>query len=373
MNNLFAPGLINKVVKYPSINNLITRSDGFVKKELSTFKLDIMGLCGFGCRYCSSNSGLGIKFRKNTFENACNDQLGRVISPHDDPSLTYEYFDLLPNLERQLKKKPKKWGAGQTLVFSELTDAFSPNLVNKGITKYVLKQVLDRTSFRVRVLTKNACVGTDEWVKFFDKYWDRITVGLSTGNIDDNWTKKVELGTSLPSERFTAIQNLQDAGINTFGMLCPVFPDIVKEKRVGELVEMINPGTVETIWAEPYNDRDNWNVVQSGFQPDSYLYNWFEDEYEKKLGIWSEYATDLYVQLYEHAEKNGWSTKLKYLLYESKINENDSNKFRGLIGVLPQNKPGDDGFSKNRYIAKLQKETNIPNFTGEVKMLNTRN
>ena len=357
MNSLYAPGLKNKIVKLPSINSLITTSDGFAKKELSTYKLDIMGLCGFGCRYCSSNAGLGIKFRKQTFESASNDQLGRVISPHDDPSLTYEYFDLLPNLEGQLKRKSKEWGAGHTLVFSELTDGFSPNLVNKGITKYVLKQVLDRTSFRVRVLTKNACVGSDEWIKFFDKYWDRVIVGLSTGNIDEDWTQTVELGTSLPSKRFKAIQNLQNAGINTFGMLCPVFPDIVKDNRVDELVEMINPENVETVWAEPYNDRENWKVVQSGFQPNTYLYNWFEDEYEKKLGIWSNYATELYVQLYEHAEKNGWIIKLKYLLYENKINAIDAEKFSGLVGVLLQNKSGDDGFSKNKHIAELQKNT----------------
>ena len=40
--------------------------------------------------------------------------------------------------------------------------------------------VLDRTSFRIRVLTKNAVVGSKPWVDFFAKHGDRFVVGLST-------------------------------------------------------------------------------------------------------------------------------------------------------------------------------------------------
>jgi len=86
MNSLYAPGLKNKIVNLPSINSLITTSDGFVKKELSTYKLDIMGLCGFGCRYCSSNAGLGMKFRKKTFESALT-QLESIVEELESGSL----------------------------------------------------------------------------------------------------------------------------------------------------------------------------------------------------------------------------------------------------------------------------------------------
>ncbi|MBT7790596.1 MAG: hypothetical protein HN757_17150 [Calditrichaeota bacterium] len=356
MCNLNASGLKNKVVKYPSNQNLICPSDGFVKKELSTYKLDIMGLCGFGCLYCSSNNGLRSRFKKDSMAKACKRDLGKVISPNDDPSLTYEYYDLFSVLEKQLANVGKEWGAGKTLMFSELTDAFSPNMVQQGRTRYVLEEVLNKTSFRVRILTKNACVGTDEWIRFFDKHWDRVIVGLSTGNIDDSWARKVELGTSLPSERFQALKNLQNAEIPTFGMLCPIFPDLVHQNRVGELVEMINPEAVEDIWAEPYNDRDNWKIVQQGFNPDSYTHKWLRDHYGNNKGLWSKYATDLYLQLYEHADKNGWLSKLKYLLYEDKIATNDAAKFDGLMGVLLQSSPEEDGLSQNKHIAKLQME-----------------
>ena len=47
----------SKVVRVPSIAQPICRSPGFEKKRLSEYKLDLMALCGFGCRYCSSNWG----------------------------------------------------------------------------------------------------------------------------------------------------------------------------------------------------------------------------------------------------------------------------------------------------------------------------
>lgn len=37
-----------KIVDVPSIKNPIMEAPGFAKKELATFKLDLMALCGFG-------------------------------------------------------------------------------------------------------------------------------------------------------------------------------------------------------------------------------------------------------------------------------------------------------------------------------------
>ena len=69
---------------------------------------------------------------------------------------------------------------------------------------------------------------------------------------------------------------------------------------------------------------------------------------------WSAYATELYDRLREKAAKEGWLHKLRYLLYEDKITKQDAPKFRGLKGVLLQSKPGEDGKSRNPYIAQLQ-------------------
>ena len=155
-----------KFVKVRTIIDPIKISPGFDKKDLSIYKLDIMGLCEFGCEYCSSTQGRYLMVHREEFANLTQEQLGEKIYPKDDPGLTFEWPDIIKNLESQLRKK-KTWGEGHTLVFSMLTDGFSPNLVKTGVTEEALTIVLERTSFRIRVLTKNQIVGTKKWIEFF--------------------------------------------------------------------------------------------------------------------------------------------------------------------------------------------------------------
>src|SRR5688500_18922488 len=107
------------------------------------------------------------------------------------------------------------------------TDGFSPHLVQTPITEEALRLVLEKTSFRIRILTKNAVVGKDHWLRFFEQYRDRFVVGLSIGSLDDAWAKRVEMFTPPPTRQLNALRALQDAGIATYGMLCPMFPDLL--------------------------------------------------------------------------------------------------------------------------------------------------
>ena len=222
----------NNIVVVKEMKSLIKKAPGFKKKELADYKLDIIALCEFGCRYCSSNEGNYLRINRKKFAKDAKNQIGRAVIPKDDPSLMMVWHDVVGQLENELSGKPKGFGAGLTLMFSMLTDGFSPSLVREGTTKKVLKLMLDQTSFRIRVLTKNAIVGSPEWLEFFVKHKDRFVVGLSIGSLDDAWSKNMERGTSSPSERFEALANLQRSGVPTFGMLCPVFPDIVLNKHL---------------------------------------------------------------------------------------------------------------------------------------------
>jgi len=96
-----------------------------------------------------------------------------------------------------------------------------------------------------------------------------FVVGLSIGSLDDRWAGRIELGTSRPSMRLGGTRALQDAGVPTFGMACPVFPDVLEEAGVETLIDRIRPNLVETLWAEPFNDRANWGKVRDGYLEDS--------------------------------------------------------------------------------------------------------
>ena len=125
------------------------------------------------------------------------------------------------------------------------------------------------------------------------------------------------------------------------------------------LIEQIRPDRCERVWAEPYNDRDNWRAVQAGYQGESQSWHWFDRAFGSGEPLyWSSYATELYARLKYLAERDGWLPRLRYLLYEDGIIHNDALWFRGLAGVLLQSKPVDEGPSKGRsrnpHIAALQ-------------------
>lgn len=343
-----------KIVEVPSIKRVIAKSPGFAKKELSTYKLDLLALCGFGCLYCSSNNGNYLRVNREKFADLAEDQLGERVTPGSDPSLMMVWPDVLEKLALQIKQRGPTFGEGHTLVFSMLTDGFSPKLVTDGITEAALTMLMEGTSFRVRVLTKNAIVGSKKWIAFFQRWPGRFVVGLSMGTRNKDWAKAVEIGTSLPQARLRATQKLQAAGVPTYGMLCPVFPDAMGED-LDTLITALNPDACEHIWAEPYNDRSNWKSVQAGYKPGTEGFEWFDRVYGAgRMDLWSNYATDLFVRLKERAIREGWLHKLRYLLYETDITVTDASEFGDLTSVLLQSATKDNGTSQNTVICGIQ-------------------
>ncbi len=355
----------NLIVQVPSIKTPIMPAPGFAKKELATHKLDLMALCGFGCSYCSSNAGNYLRMNQERFADLTEAQLGGRLYPATSPALAMLWPDVLEKLDAQVKQRARshrgagRWGDGETLVFSMLTDGFSPVLVGNGTTEAALRLVLEHTGFRIRVLTKNAVVGSDRWARFFLDHPGRFVVQLSCGTLDDDWATKIEIGTSIPKSRIAATRALQDAGVPVAAMLCPIFPDVMRDDGVERLVEAIRPERCEIIWAEPFNDRGNWERVRAGYGVGTYGWEWMTRVYADRDGrpVWSKYATFLYDRLRTALGKVGAVSKLRYLLYEDGILANDASMFAGLDGVLLQSKADEKtGLSTNPHMAALQRD-----------------
>lgn len=343
-----------KLVEIDSIKEPIAKSPGFEKKQLSHYKLDIMALCQFACKYCSSNSGNYLRINRSKFQAETQKQLGKPYLPSDTPDLIFVWPDVIDRLDQQLSSKSKNWGTGKTLMFSMLTDGFSPYLVKHGVTRQALEMILEKTSFRIRVLTKNSIVGSTEWIDFFSKWQDRFVVGLSIGSLDNDWARAIEIGTSIPSSRIKALHTLQQAKINTFGMACPIFPGASDPQNLEILISSMNPDLLESIWAEPFNDRSNWSIVRDGYSIGSSGYQLMNNIFESgNRQTWSRYASDLYERLFEIGKANGWSHKLKYLLYETDITDSDAKRLAPFHQILFQG-PSEDGLSSNTHIRENQ-------------------
>lgn len=324
------------IVEIPSIKDPIKKSPGFHKKELADFKLDIMGLCQFGCRFCSSNAGNYLRINRDKFAALTEAQTGEALLPATTPGLTFKWADFEERLDAQLATKAKTWGAGLTLVFSQLTDAFSPWAVAEGLTRRTLGKVLAKTSFRVRVLTKSAVVGSPAWLDLFARWRGRFVVGLSIGTLDDNWARKVEIGTSSPTARVKALHALQDAGVPTYGMLCPIFPDALDGDGVERLVEAIRPERCETVWSEAFNDRDNWRSVAAGYEHGTPAHDRMTSLFSgaDRVLRWTDYATDVYRRV--HAALGSEARKHRYLLYQDTMTTQGREALRGAEGMLFQ-------------------------------------
>ena len=359
------------VVEVPSIKVPITRAEGFAKKGLADYKLDLMALCGYSCSYCSSTAGNYLRINRKKFADLTEAQIGERL-PATTPGLTMIWPDVLEKLEAQVlhqfrtNKNTPRWGEGHTLVFSMLTDGFSPLLVGDGTTEKALRLVLRYTSFRIRILTKNAVVGSPRWIKLFLEVPGRFVVGLSCGTLDRAWAEKVEIGTSSPAARLAALHALQDAGVPTFGMLCPVFVSAAYDApQMAALVAATRPERCETVWAEPENDRDAADTLRLVYPEGSEWRAWYDRVYPPKSDgkpqardthAWSIYATTLYRTMRQHAEAGGWLDRLIYLLYENDIAAPHALQFADFRGVSLQSKPREDGKSSNPFLAALQRD-----------------
>ena len=345
----------NVIVNVPCIAEPIRACPGFEKKRLATDKLDLMALCAYGCRFCSTPHGNYLRVHRTEFADLTEQQTGHRMMPAETPALSFRWPDVLERLEAQLASKRKGWGRGRTLIFSMLTDAFSPWAVDSGLTRAALDQVLERTAFRIRVLTKSAIVGQQPWLDLFRQHHDRVVVGLSIGTLDDEWARRMEPGTSEPSARIRAIHTLQDVGVPSFGMLCPAFPEVLEGDGLERLVVAIRSGRMEHIWAEPFNERRNWQQVRAAYPEGSTEYRWFTQVYEEgRKDLWSRYGADLYLRLRGKAAGDGWLHKLRYLLYEGDIAAADARSFEGMEGVLLQATKAADGRSPNPAMARIE-------------------
>ena len=124
-------------------------------------------------------------------------------------------------------------------------------------------------------------------------------------------------------------------------MLCPVFPDVFFEVGgVGRLVQAIRPERCETVWSEPFNDRNNWRIVADGYEKGSRARERMSAIFggPNHVALWSEYATELYERVHgalgEHASKH------RYLLYQDGMTAQAREALRGAPGVLFQSDEG---------------------------------
>ncbi len=133
------------------------------------------------------------------------------------------------------KIRPEKYN-GKTILFSSVTDPYTPLESKYKITQRILEQLVG-TKADIEILTKSKLVERD--IELFKKF-DCIRVGVSLNTLDDNIARTIEPRASKPSERLRVLQNIANNGISTYIFVSPIFP------RVSNLREIIEAGSAFT-------------------------------------------------------------------------------------------------------------------------------
>ena len=121
-------------------------------------------------------------------------------------------------------------------------------------TAEVCKLILEHTHWQIRLLSKSNLLPNLAHL-IPDKWKGRMIYGVSTGTLDDKLAKAFENGTPLVSKRIQSLQQLQDEGYRTYGMICPSLPQDDYDQFSKEMCDAIRVDRCEHVWAEVINLR----------------------------------------------------------------------------------------------------------------------
>ena len=199
------------------------------------------------------------------------------------------------------------------------TDPYQPIEKGRRIMRQIL-EVLDSYNHPVSITTKSALVLRD--IDILRTMSDRglVTVAFSIATLDQNLARTLEPRAASPQKRLGAMQQLSDAGINTFCLAAPIIPSLNDHELERIIDEAITAGAsgadyillrlpIETSglfieWLEIYQPRrkakiintiracrggalydPDWNNRQRGIGPFSKLLKARMDLINRRLGL----------------------------------------------------------------------------------------
>jgi len=135
-------------------------------------------------------------------------------------------------LRRELSRRSWRW---ETIIFSGNTDCYQPLEAVYELTRRCL-EVCAELRNPVAVITKGALVRRDaELLARMARETD-VSVSLSIPIGDDEMSRAIEPGASLPSQRFETLRLLSEAGVPTGVGVAPVIPGL-NDSQISSILE----------------------------------------------------------------------------------------------------------------------------------------
>jgi DNA repair photolyase len=158
-------------------------------------------------------------------------------------------------LEKEFKKK--SW-IPQPIMFSGNTDCYQPIERKFEITRKCI-EVFKKFNHPVGLITKNALILRDIDLLAEMAKENLATAVISITTLKRDLSRKLEPRTSVPSERFNAVERLAEAGINVGVNVAPIIPGLNDEEIPAILKEASERGAKfagHTIVRLPYSVKE---------------------------------------------------------------------------------------------------------------------
>ena len=161
------------------------------------------------------------------------------------------------------KIKPQRYN-GKRILLSSVTDPYLPLEKKYQNTRKILEKLVG-TNAEVTILTKSKLVVRD--IDLFKKF-KNIEVGISLSTLNDDFARVLERGASKPSDRFAAIKEIHENGIQTYIFISPFFPEITDFKAIiGETLDYIDTYSFENLNFRPHNIPRIMRIIKE-YYPD---------------------------------------------------------------------------------------------------------
>lgn len=198
--------------------------------------------------------------------------------------------------------------AGTSVLIGSVTDAYNPYEKKYLVTRDILKQLAGSTA-KFEILTKSSLVARD--IELFRQI-PNIRIGISMNSLDERFRRLTEPRASSVRKRVEALKVLQDADIQTYVFMSPIFPGITDFRAI---IEQTSRYT-SAFYFENLNLRAGYRprvmrCIEKNYPQLISLYN--EIFIKKNIAYWKELENSITQYCIQH------SLNFKSYFYHEKI------------------------------------------------------
>jgi DNA repair photolyase len=247
-------------IDYVQAAGILTEAKGFMGAY--DYTLNPYSGCSFGCNYCYAAF-----FSRSTVDK---DNWGNWLRVKE-------------NALQLLMKKRKKPLIDKTIYMSSVTDPYQPVEKELGLTRSILKELIDYHKVRLVIQTRSQLATRD--IDLF-KQFEVIQVNMTVTTDSESVRKAFEPFCPSNKVRLKAIKEIADAGVQTCITMTPLLPI----ENILQFTEELLATGVKKFIVQPFHQDKGKFIAGTGAEALEQFkkMDWNDAKYEEVVSIFRE-------------------------------------------------------------------------------------